>query len=335
MMSIRPNLMHVVSAIALGAVLCACSASNDDSGGWTPGGGDAGDDGTTPPEPKPYPAWSKGGTADDGLARLNEYRTLAGLAPVQGNNDAAHACEGHLDYLIWESKSNGKGQCYLSHTEPNHSNPNYSADNENAGKNSVIACGYGSNGDQGLAEAVDLWINSLYHRLPLLHAGLTEVGFASKQGWNCINYRPGTQKTKAAAAVIWPPAETYDVPTDFVGFEAPCPTKVDNPLATNGMDCQGSGFIVTASWNNWGGFQSVQSVDLIEDATGTPVPLLVWYGDGVVGHDPAKGYTPDTISIVPQASLAANTKYRVDIKATVGGDASNVLTSFTTGDRIK
>jgi hypothetical protein len=318
--------------VAAGIAVAGLTACSSDDSGWQPGGGAAGE----PPAPPEYPPANElgQGTAEDGLAKLNEYRLLAGLEAVTGNNDASHACEGHLDYLIWESQ-NGKGTCYLSHTEGNTANPNNSTVNETAGKNSVIACGWRSDGKlQALPDAVDMWINSLYHRLPLLNNGLKEVGYASKGGYNCINYRPGTTKTKTEKVVLWPPDTMLNVPATFIGYEAPCPTKPDNPLSTNGQDCAGSGFIVTASWYGWNGFTAADQVQMFDEAN-TEVPLLVWYGDKITGHNPAAGYTPDTISLVPASALAKNTKYRVVIKASPGGEAQELEATFTTGERTK
>jgi len=323
---LRPETMRTATLAMLGfAGLAACSA----------GGGDD-DLGPAGPTPQPYPEVSTTPGAEEGLARLNMYRRLAGLPEVQGDNSGEYACEGHLDYLLWEAE-NGKGTCYLSHTEPNHSNPHYSPENETAGKNSVIACGVNMGFKQTLSEAVDMWINTLYHRLPLLDSGLTTVGFASKNGVNCINYRPGTDTAnKAERAIVWPADGMYDVPTTFVGFEAPCPTLPDNPLATNGADCSPSGFIPSVSWYRWGKMSAEPVVNLINEATGEAVPLLAWYGDGVSGHDPAKGYTPSTISMVPQDELAPNTIYRIEVDAAPGDAApQSVRSRFTTGDRKK
>src|SRR5262249_37091806 len=115
-----------------------------------------------------YPQSSNGGTPEDGLAQLNDYRMLIGLDPVRGDNGPTYSCEGHLDYLAWEAQQKGV-PCYLEHSESDHLNPYYSPANEMAGLNSVLACGGG--GNYPLANAVDGWINTLYHRLPLIDNG--------------------------------------------------------------------------------------------------------------------------------------------------------------------
>jgi hypothetical protein len=130
-----------------------------------------------------------------------------------------------------------------------------------------------------------------------------------------------------------------DVPRSFVGFEAPCPTKTDDPLATNGMDCAGSGTIITASWFNWGNDyvtifkDSSPTVRLVDDASGGEIPLLVWYADRLPGHDPAPKYTFDTLTLIPEASLPPNTKLRVEFDGTIEGEETSLRWSFTTGTR--
>ncbi len=299
--------------------------------------------------PLVYPAPDPGGTdLDEGLRHLNEYRTAAGLQVVEGTADPAapYGCEGHLDYLIWESE-NGGGPCYLSHTEGDTANPHNSAENETAGINSVLSC---STGGQSLAQAVDGWIDTLYHRLPLIEPGLQKVGYASKSGYNCINYRPGTKSSvKALHVILWPPDGMTDVPRTFTGFEWPCPTSED-PANTPPEACASSGFIVSGSWFGWannsgwspffasympdGGGAPLQ-IALIDDATNQPVELMWWWADQVPGHDPnEKGYLQETFAIVPKAGLAANHKYRVEFDGTVMEDPVSLRTTFTTGTRL-
>ena len=340
--SLRPialGLVQVGSLLGL-SLAVACSSANDgESVGGGGGGGSSGGGGSGAP-PSVYPPSSTPVEAtDEGIAKLNEYRALAGLPTVAVDmGTPSVGCANHLDYLIWEHENNNRPRCFLSHTEDNHDNPFYSPENETAGKNSVISCGYGT-GDQSLGMAVDLWINSLYHRLPLIDTGLETIGYASKAGYNCINYRGGTKPTELEVPVLWPPDNMSDVPRSFAGFEAPCPTKTDNPLATNGMDCPGSGYLITASWFNWGNEyvsifkNSSPTARLVDAASGAEIPLLVWYADRLGGHDPAPKYTLDTLTLIPEASLPPNTQLRVEFDGTINGEATSLRWSFATGTR--
>ncbi len=316
-------------ACLTGALLAAaCSSSDGDDGG-----------GSSPPAPPVYPQPAVSDeTPDDGIARLNHYRELAGVPPVSVDTGVmSEGCANHIDYLIWEHENNSKPICFLSHTEGNHNNPFYSPENEQAGKDSVIACGVSTEGMQSMGQAVDMWINSLYHRLPLLHNGLHTIGYASKDGYNCINYREGT-KAELVPPVTWPPDGMVDVPTTFAGYEAPCPT-IPSPLSSNGINCPGSGFIATASWFGYGTDQlttfrnSDPSARLINEATGQEVPLMWWWADRVPGHDPAPRYMKDTLTLVPSDPLPPDTTFRAEFEGSISEEPTTLQWRFTTGTR--
>jgi hypothetical protein len=232
------------------------------------------------------------------------------------------------------------GSVGLSHDEPDHANSHYSPANEQAGMQSDLSWGGSGNGNGGqpFGSGVDLWINGLYHRRPLLEPGLTKVGAASKNGYNCLNYRAAgnTVSQKLAGPTLWPSSGMIDVPRTFTGNEGPCPSNPANPQA--GGTCAKAGFIPSATFYNWGTFQksaieSVASATLTDDAANTPVQLLAYYADAQSGHDPAHGFVADEIALVPQAALAANKTYRVDIAAVVKGTMTNLSWKFTTGTR--
>jgi uncharacterized protein YkwD len=288
-----------------------------------------------------YPPAAGTGEVAAGVEQLNRYRATLGLSSVTLDEASSTGCSGHLDYLIEEAETRGQ-MGYLEHTESNTSNSHYSAANEQAGKQSDIAWGQrGGRGNavgQSFGQAVDLWINGLYHRHPLLDPGLVKVGAASKQGYNCLNYGASGNTTvlKPASAVLWPADGMTDVPRTFPGNEGPCPTVPADPL--NATSCDGSGFIISATFYNWGSNRAsaigaVTSVALTNTSTNMPVPLLTWYADRVADHDPARGYTPDEIALVPAATLTQSTTFRVDIDATVSGNATKLSWSFTTGTR--
>ena len=288
-----------------------------------------------------YPPAAQAGDTAAAIAQLNRYRTALGLGTVTLDAASSPGCEGHLLYLIEEAQTLGQ-MGYLEHTENDHQNSHYSAENETAGKNSDLAWGQsggrGTVTGQSLGEAVDLWINGVYHRRPLLDPGLTKVGAASNQGYNCINYRASGNTTvlKLDHAVLWPASGMTDVPRTFGGNEGPCPTHPTDPLAAG--SCGAAGFIISAAYYNWGtnrasAITSVASATLTNTTTQAMVPLLTWYADGVTGHDPAHGYMQDEISLVPQDALSAATTYRVDVDAVVSGAAAKLSWSFTTGTR--
>jgi hypothetical protein len=314
------------------------AASGAGTGGTSSGTGGASGAGTSV---LVYPPAAVAGDTALGIEQLNKFRATLGQSAVTLDAASSTGCLNHLLYLIEEAqKLNQTG--YLTHDETDTANSHYSLANQTAGQQSDIAFGTsgGRNGTtyQTLAQAVDLWINGVYHRHPLLAPGLVKLGAASMSGYNCVNYAaPGnTINQKPPAPVLWPANGMTDVPRAFGGNEGPCPTNPTNPLA--GGTCGGSGFIVSATFYNYStnrmaALSSVSSVTLTDQTLGAPVSLLTWYADKVAGHDPAPGYMQDEIALVPQAQLAANTSFRVDISAVVNGAASNLSWTFTTGSR--
>jgi hypothetical protein len=323
----------------------ASSQGGDATTGKVDGGADAqpldaqtkdapGGDGAS----KVYPPFAGAGTIDDGIAQLNLYRALVGLPPVTLDPVSSIGCSSHLAYLICAAAAGG-GNGYLEHTETGF--PACAGDGGQAGIDSDLAWGQARSGGQttgqSFGQAVDVWINGLYHRTPLLDPGLMRVGAASAMGYNCLDYAATGNRTtvKAVTPVLFPPDGTTDVPLSFEGNEGPCPTAA-NPL--NATTCAGSGFIVSANWYAWStgnnsAIGGVTSATLTDTQTQTVVPLFAYYADKVTGHDPAPGYVRNEIALVPQANLAAHHTFTVDISATISNQPTNLSWSFTTGTR--
>ncbi len=260
---------------------------------------------------------TEGETSEDGIAKLNEYRILAGLEPVVVDGTWSAACLGHLKYLDHLSVHNHGGECVLSHEELDVTNPYYAPLHDRAAAGALLACERNASGSLRPGRAVDRWINSLYHRLPLLHPGLARVGGAAYRGFVCFHYDSGTLPIDEPQRVVWPPDRTVDVPRSFVGRERPCPTNPSDPDGTAAVSCPSSGFILTATWYGpEGGYPygpAVAEPTLRRVDDGASVPLLAWYADGVTGHDPAEGLIPRTVAWVPSAPLSAGMRYEAHL----------------------
>jgi hypothetical protein len=321
------------------------AGSRDAGGGDATMARDAGNpgDASAPPDGATggvYPPAAGQGTIDDGLAQLNRYRALEGLGTITLDPVSSQACAAHLEYLVCAAATMGAG--YLEHTETGV--PSCAVDGgEPAGEDSDIAWGQARSGGQttgqSFGQAVDLWINGLYHRTPLLDPGLTRVGAASSMGYNCVDYAAAGNRTtvRAVSPVLFPPDGTTNVPLEFGGNEGPCPTAADPQTATT---CPSSGFIVSANWYGWStgnksAISGTPTVSLTDNQTQMPVPLFAYYADMVTGHDPAPGFVKNEIALVPQSNLAANHTFTVDINATISGQATDVSWSFTTGTRTE
>ena len=118
------------------------------------------------------------------LEILNAFRTTAGLPPVKLDPALVGPCEKHAHYLrknLGHPSTEGLG---MHDEDPKL--PGYSAEGQKAGKASVITLT-----TEPLA-AVPVWMNTLYHRVPLLDPRLRTVGFAylplPSGQWACVMY---------------------------------------------------------------------------------------------------------------------------------------------------
>jgi uncharacterized protein YkwD len=125
--------------------------------------------------------------ADSALAAaavesLNAYRKTAGVSPVALDEKLSKACRLHARYLA-RNIDNPAVQGLGMHDE-DLSLPGATAAGRRAGKASVISQ------EADAAAAVDGWIATLFHRLPLLNPDLKKVGYACArppdQSWICV-----------------------------------------------------------------------------------------------------------------------------------------------------
>jgi uncharacterized protein YkwD len=284
----------------------------------------------------PYPVAASGGSESEGLGRLNAYRALAELAAVEIDTALSEACRGHVQYLSWEAARQGGDRCFLAHDETNTANPYYSQQRAAAGMGALLACVPAASGGLSTARAVDRWIGSLYHRIPLLAPTLRRVGIAQDSGYVCLHYSDGTEPISETQLVVWPPEGTREIPLGFPGRENPCPTTPDDPRATAAEQCPESGFIITATWFGPAadeGFSEVIRAQVQLDATRSSVPLLAWYADGLPGQDPAHGLIRRTVALVPSDPLVASTQLRATVRAVIDGREVARAWSFATGRR--
>ncbi len=108
------------------------------------------------------------------LARVNQFRTMAGLDPIAASAAMSEADTKHARYLV--KNYNGKAATLEMHSE-SQGNQWYSAQGYAAARTSdIIPPGSIELTDK---QAIDLWIAGPFHRFPILNPKLTEAGFGS------------------------------------------------------------------------------------------------------------------------------------------------------------
>src|SRR5436190_21311668 len=108
------------------------------------------------------------------VERVNVHRKAAGLDPLVLDPILSKGCAAHAEYLV-RNVDHPSTEGLGLHSE-DAKLPGYTKEGERAGKASVIFLGL-----EGTA-AVDGWIGSLFHRIPLLQSRLRKVGYGVAKG---------------------------------------------------------------------------------------------------------------------------------------------------------
>ena len=100
----------------------------------------------------------------------------------------------------------------------------FSADGCRAGLNSVIAPGPYADNPEG---AIDAWMGTFYHRLPLLDPGLVRVGWGATKTCAVLDVGSLVLPTEIDSAILWPFGGMKNVPRSF-NPELPNPVPGEN-----------------------------------------------------------------------------------------------------------
>lgn len=161
------------------------------------------------------------------------------------------------------------------------------------------------------AGAVKMFIDSVYHRTPVLSPWYRDMGYGSGTGCDTIDFGQGTSTAKTVTAV-YPYDGQSGVPVSFNGAqEGPTP-----PVPPSGWP---SGYPITL----YGQGITVISHQIVVDGTSTPLAHQWLDGDSTLGSTVKVLYT--------DAPLTANTTYRVTIVGTTSSGSVSFDWTFTTG----
>lgn len=293
----RPRRAALVAA-ALAAAACRLDA---------PGAG-----GSAVPTPVPTRAAVAGLAASGApaaLARLNAVRARAGLAAVAHDDALAAAAAAHADYLRLNVPDRRTTTLDPHAEEPGR--PGWSA----AGAAAAATADISWRGDLDLA--VDAWLGTLYHRLPLLEPRLARVGVASARGATSPIHVMAfaAEGPPAAAAVAHPADGEAGVPIGFaVAGEASDPVP--------GGWRAGAGYPITLALPAPFTLASAE----LRDAAEASVPCHV--------SDPARPATDRpqgrVACLIPRDVLAPATTYRVRAVLDLAGRREERAWAFTT-----
>lgn len=154
------------------------------------------------------------------LAWVNKYRAAAGLAPMTYDQSLGLAAAGHARYLA------------ENHLQGHYQQPGTPLYFGYAPADRVSYYGYVGGVSEVVhfvdraEEAVDGWMETIYHRIPLIHPGNRVMGYGHagrESRANVIEAGPGDD---ADQTVLWPHPGQTGVPVQWSGLEEPDPLRL-------------------------------------------------------------------------------------------------------------
>ena len=248
------------------------------------------------------------------LATVNQYRRLAGLTPVTVSSTIHQSALAHAFYTFFNGASPSIRDLGI-HKEDS-SGQGYTGDNV------LTRAQHFGYPQRSMAEvithrenpsaAVSDWIDSVYHRIPILRADLLELGYGdaylgpmTAQVMD-MSYR----ETATGRVILYPAANQVNVPTAFNGNEIPDPAPNANyPI----------GYPITATFDR--NSRVTIGAFTLRDPSGTALP-------GISLQPSAE--TENSYAFLANVPLKPGTRYSCDLSYTLNGVAGRKTWSFTT-----
>jgi hypothetical protein len=299
----------LMTGLAIALAACAAPPADDANGGGT-----GGDDSLQLAQAAscPRPPAGTDSRAEEAYDRVNAYRQAVGLGCSPFSPQVAAAATKHSEYFAGNS-----GMCVASpHREVMGCNKFVAerfADRVKAagytGNPAYEAMTYVGSG----AKAVDIWVDSVWHRIPILSPFVGDSGYGGAPKVDTMNFA-WADKPSTDAPVVYPFSSQTKVPRSFDGAtESP-----QLPVPPKGWP---SGYPIMV----YGSELKVTSHTLF-DAAGAPVEHIF-----MVPEDAASmGILRNEIAMYSNEPLKANATYRVVIEGSRKGEAVHLDWSFTT-----
>jgi hypothetical protein len=170
------------------------------------------------------------------------------------------------------------------------------------------------------AQAVDTWVNSVWHRIPILDPWTTHLGYGSSTRCDTIDFGRGSMPPPANTIAIYPYDGQLDVPTSFDGqTDAPGPpAPPDGWPSASPISVHAQNVVVTQHTLTLDGSSAlIDHVWLDSDTDSVPA-------------DTRRSLT-NTAFLYANKPFQANSKYRVQISGSYGSGTFSKTWTFTTG----
>jgi tetratricopeptide (TPR) repeat protein len=254
----------------------------------------------------------------DALASVNRYRALAGLPPVSADARLHQSAQAHAYYFLFNAASPETAGLGIHRETPGA--PAFTG--QTVGDRARY---FGLTGQPVLEDithrgntpgAVGDWINSVYHRFPILRRDLVSLGFGSSGAGplsvEVMDFAYATAFTSGRNMVAYPGPGQPDVPTAFFGNELPDPVP-GGPYPT--------GYPITLTFDS-GARVEIQS-NHVRTAAGDELELHVLR--------PSDANMQNSLALLPKRPLQPGARYTVDVGGIVNGAPFAKHWEFTTG----
>ena len=187
-------------------------------------------------------------------------------------------------------------------------NAGYNTQAQNVSIGEVICAG--CNG----VEAVNAFMNNVYHREPFITFGTKNFGYGDVNSkFVTIDFGVGTSTAPLTARAVWPAPGATGIPTTF-----DCTTESQNPCDAGLTEV---GYPLSLSAGSWK--LTVASTKLVKAGTTLGLPHMVRkYGDAHIRYD--------QMFMIPKSPLKPATKYTATVKGSLEGVSFTKKWSFTT-----
>jgi hypothetical protein len=245
------------------------------------------------------------------LEALNTYRKNAGLKPVKLNEELSRACFAHSRYVV---KNYGKpATAGLSGHYEIDSLPYATPQGKQAGLSSCIAY-------VNAPDAIVQFMNTFYHRMPLIDPNSTEVGIGYyTENYNtvcCVDMRNKWQYNNDTAikVVVYPAPDALDI---TLSFQNERPNPIPDSIGE-------AGYPITVEFVRQYGIKNVKSK--VTDKEGREIKCILSTPEQPLTDFPQSS----TVCIIPVNRLQYNQTYTVDFSCTVAGKPFRKKWSFHT-----
>ncbi len=271
-------------------------------------------------EPKVIPELNPTEQQSIALGKVNYYRSLVKLDPVTLNKHLNKTSQSHAKYNIIHNLSGHTekhGQSGYSGTWP-WDRMKYFGYGLFTYATEVCSARWASESYPLRIDpewAVDSWVDTVYHRLPVISPNVYEAGFGSGKIGNHVAYvmdfaNPGF--TPKRQVIYYPVNGQHSVPTEFTGDETP------DPLPGKSYPV---GYPITVTFNGYDDIR-VKDVGLTDDNYNeVDFYKILPNSDKHIG---------ETFAIIPVIPLRSDTTYHVSVLARADGKTINLNWEFRT-----